>query len=172
MSLFLLGFFVKDIQPDNADQYRCDGKRITDHAGDTAHVNVVDQPAGETDQVQNPDHPRIVDTQSDRGNKLGNDHKNTERTVPGKKSQKHKHDAEDDLKDQRAFAFFVSVPVNAIGKATGKIDTHACVTAQENIVDRRKKGIADLAKYDAVVLFLLHTDNNKGCAHKSNDLRQ
>lgn len=165
--LLLLWFFVENIQPDDADHHRCNGQRVADHTGDTTHVDVVDQPAGETDQIQNTDHPGIVNTQRDRGDQLCDDHKNAEGAVPGEQSQQHKQDGKDNLKNQVTFAFFVSVPVNTVGKTAGQIDAHARITAEKNVVNGRKEGVADLAKYDAVVFFLLHTDHNKGRAHKS-----
>lgn len=163
---------MENVQPDDADHHRGDGQRVTDHTHDAAHVDVIHQPAGEADEIQDADDTGIVDAQCNGGDQLCNDHKNTERTMPGQKPQGNKGNCKNDLEHRVAFAFLVPVPVNAIGKTAGKVDTHAGITAQQQIVDGRQKGIGDLTKYDPVVFFLLHAKYNEGCTHEADDLRQ
>ena len=67
---------------------------------------------------------------------------------------------------------FVSIPVYTIGDATGKIDQHAGITVQENVVDGRDKGIQYFAQNNTVVLLLLHTDNQNNGAKRTDDLGQ
>ena len=84
--LFAFLFLVENVQPDNTDHHRGDGQRVTDYTYDAAHVDVVNQPAGEADQVQNPNRAGIVNAQGDRGNQLCDDYKDTEGTMPGQKA--------------------------------------------------------------------------------------
>lgn len=110
---------MENIQPNDTNQYRCDGQRVANHAGDASHVNVVDQPAGETDKIQDPDDPGIVDTQSNGRDQLRHNHEDAERTVPGEKTQSNECNGENNLEYSVAFAFFIAVPINGVGKAAG-----------------------------------------------------
>ena len=133
-------------------------------------MDVIDQPAGEADELQHANDLWIVDAKGNRGYELGDHNEDAEGTVPRQKRQQHKHNTKHDLVYQCAFAFFVSVPVNRICKAAGKADAHTGITAKQEIVDGAKQIVDILAKHNVPVLFLLHTGRNEGYADKSEDL--
>ena len=122
---------VQDIQANDANENREGDERGGNDSRNAADVNVIDQPAGIADQVENANDPWAFDAQGDRGDQFGQNHKAADRAVPGQGADHHEHRAECDLEGQGAFSLFNTEIVTAVGKAAGKIGEHSGIAAKQ-----------------------------------------
>ena len=75
-------YLFTNIQANDSDQNGRDHQRVADDSRYAEHINVINQPAGVADEIQNTNDTRAVDSQGYGGYDLGQYNENTDGAVP------------------------------------------------------------------------------------------